>query len=430
MNLKAAEAFHEPTFNCPNCNNEIRLTESLAGPLIEKVRKRFQEQLASKDAEIAGKAETLRQEQEKLAAAKEQLEDEVKARLETERGRIAATEAKKAREAAAAELRAKVQEAEELRAALATNDIKLAEAQQAQADVLRKERALEEQKREVELTIERRVSASIDDIRSQARQYADEAARLTVVEKDQTIESMARTIEELKRKAEQGSQQAQGEALEANLEEMLRARFPADAIEPVAKGQLGADLVQRVNATIESAAGIILWELKRTKTWSDGWLPKLREDQRRCGADVALIISEAMPKHIEHFDLVENVWVAHPRCALPVAVALRQSLIELSNSRLVQQDQKTKMEQVYQYLTGTRFRQRVEAVIEKFNDMRADLDRERRFIGKQWSKREAQILAVIDSTVGMVGDLQGIAGKGIPEIDSLEMPLLDGPETN
>ena len=206
----------------------------------------------------------------------------------------------------------------------------------------------------------------------------------------------------------------QGEALEADLEEMLRARFPMDAVEPVAKGELGADVVHRVNATIGSPAGIILWELKRTKAWSDGWLPKLREDQRRCGADVALIISQALPKHIEHFDLVDNVWVAHPRCALPVAVALRQSLIELSNSRFVQQGQETKMEQVYKYLTGVKFRQRVEAVIEKFDDMREDLERERKFMGKQWSKREAQILAVVDSTVGMVGDLQGIAGKAMP----------------
>jgi hypothetical protein len=161
------------------------------------------------------------------------------------------------------------------------------------------------------------------------------------------------------------------------------------------------------------------------EAWSDGWLPKHREDQRRCGADVALIISQALPKHIEHFDLVDNVWVAHPRCALAVAVALRQSLIELSNSRFVQHDQKTKIEQVYQYLTSMKFRQRVEAVIEKFNDMRDDLDRERKFLGKQWSKREAQILAVVDSTAGMVGDLQGIAGKAMPEIPSLDMPLLE-----
>jgi hypothetical protein len=236
---------------------------------------------------------------------------------------------------------------------------------------------------------------------------------------------MARTIEELKRKAEQGSQQSQGEVLELELEELLRARFPTDVIEPVGKGELGADVVQQVNGSIGRAAGIILWESKRTKAWSEGWLAKLRDDQRRCRADIALIISETLPKHVEHFDLVDGVWVAHPRCAVPVAVALRQTLIEVNSSRLAQQGQQTKMEQVYQYLTGMKFRQRVEAVVEKFNDMREDLDKERKFMGRQWAKRETQIVSVIESTVGMVGDLQAIAGKAMPEIPSLELPLLE-----
>lgn len=239
---------------------------------------------------------------------------------------------------------------------------------------------------------------------------------------------MARTIEELKRKAEQGSQQSQGEVLELELEELLRGRFPTDLIEPVGKGELGADVVQQVNGSIGQPAGIILWESKRTKAWSDGWLVKLRDDQRRCGADVALIISQALPKHIEQFDLLDGVWVAHPRCALPVAVALRQTLIEVNSSRLVQQGQQTKMEQVYQYLTGTKFRQRVEAVVEKFNDMREDLDRERKFMTKQWAKREQQITVAIGATVGMVGDMQGIAGRAIKEIDGLDMQLLGSPD--
>ena len=248
---------------------------------------------------------------------------------------------------------------------------------------MRKQRALDEEKRELDLTIEKRVQASLEDIRAKAKQEADEGARLRVLEKDQTIDSMARTIEELKRKAEQGSQQSQGEVLELELEQLLRGRFPTDLIEPVGKGELGADVVQQVNGSIGNAAGIILWESKRTKAWSDGWLAKLRDDQRRCGADIALIVSQALPKHIEQFDLVDGVWIAHPRCALPVAIALRQTLIEVNSSRLVHQGQQTKMEQVYDYLTGTKFRQRVDAVVEKFNDMREDLDKERKFMGRQ-----------------------------------------------
>ena len=423
--VTAVGAAHEPILQCPNCNHEIRLTESLAAPLLAETRQRFQEQLASKDAEMARKVEALRLEREQLAKAREQVEEQVSNRLAAERNQLIAAEAKKARDAAAANLQAKEAEAAELRRNLEVNNAKLAEAQQQQAELMRRQRALDDEKRELDLTVEKRVQASIGGIQIKARQEADEAARLRVAERDQTIESMARTIEELKRKAEQGSQQSQGEVLELELEVLLRGRFPSDLVEPVSKGELGADVVQQVNGSIGQAAGIILWESKRTKAWSDGWLAKLRDDQRRCGADVALIISQALPKHIEHFDLVDGVWVAHPRYALPVAVALRQTLIEISGSRLAQQGQQTKMEQVYQYLTGIKFRQRVEAVVEKFHDMREDLDKERKFMGRQWAKRETQILSVIESTVGMVGDLQAIAGKALPEIPSLDMPLLE-----
>jgi hypothetical protein len=421
----AASAANEPTLRCPNCNHEIRLTQSLAAPLVDEMRRRHQEQLAAKDAEMSRKNEILRLEREQLAKAREQIEDQVANQLSAERSLLVEAEAKKAREAAAAELRAKEAEAAELRQSLSANNTKLAEAQQQQVELLRKQRALDEEKRELDLTIEKRVQASIEVIRAKARQEADEAARLRVLEKDQTIESMSRTIEELKRKAEQGSQQSQGEVLELDLEELLRGRFPTDLIEPVGKGELGADVVQQVNGSIGQSAGIILWESKRTKAWSDGWLAKLRDDQRRCGADIALIISQTLPKHIEHFDLVDGVWVAHTRCAVPVAIALRQTLIEVNSSRLVQQGQQTKMEQVYQYLTGMKFRQRVEAVVEKFNDMREDLDKERKFMSRQWAKRETQIVSVIESTVGMVGDLQAIVGKAMPEISCLDVPLLE-----
>jgi hypothetical protein len=424
------EHIHEGHIPCPKCGHQIPLTESIAAPLLEAERRDFQRKLAAREAEFALKANELRQQQDEVAKARAELDEHIRQRLETERKQLIAAEAKKAREAAAAELQVRANEVAELQRTLASNNAKLAEAQQAQAELIRKQRALDEEKRELDLTIEKRVQTSVEPIQAKARQEADEAARLRVAEKDQTIESMTRTIEELKRKAEQGSQQSQGEVLELELEELLRGRFPTDTIEPVGKGELGADVIQQVNGALGQPAGIILWETKRTKAWSDGWLSKLRDDQRRSGADVALIISHALPKHIEQFDLVDGVWVAHPRCALPVAVALRQALIDVSSSRLVQQGQQTKMEQVYHYLTGTKFRQRVEAVIEKFNDMREDLDRERKFMGRQWAKREGQILAVIDSTVGMVGDLQAIAGKAMPEIPSLDMPLLEDGQLN
>jgi hypothetical protein len=273
----------------------------------------------------------------------------------------------------------------------------------------------------------RRLQASLTEVHAKARQEAEDALKAQVSQKDAQIATMNRTIVELKRKADQGSQQTQGEALELELEELLRTNFPLDLIEPVAKGEFGGDIVQHVNSALGQSAGMILWEFKSTKNWSDGWLAKLREDQRSAKADVALIISHALPKDVETFTLIEGVWVAHPRCAVPVAIALRHSLIEIASTRNARQGQESKMELVYQYLTGPRFKQRLEGVIEKFDELKDDLDKERKFMNRVWAKREGQIQGVIDSMTGMWGDLQGIAGQALPAIASLDTPLLEGP---
>jgi len=236
---------------------------------------------------------------------------------------------------------------------------------------------------------------------------------------------MQRQIEDLRRKAEQGSQQLQGEAQEIELESLLRARFPRDLIEPVAKGEFGGDVLHHVLGPGGQTCGTILWECKRTKNWSDGWLAKLRDDQRSAKADVALIVSSALPRNVDTFDLVDSVWVADPRFAVPLVIALRQSLIDLAASRLAQDGQQTKMELVYAYLTGPRFRHRVEAIMEKFTDMQADLDRERKTMMRLWAKREEQLRGVLESTAGLYGDLQGIAGRAMPEIDSLDLLLIE-----
>jgi hypothetical protein len=204
---------------------------------------------------------------------------------------------------------------------------------------------------------------------------------------------------------------------------MLRAKFPMNSVEPVGKGEFGGDVLQRVLGPTGQACGTILWESKQTKNWSEGWLAKLRDDQRRAGADIAVIVSRALPKEVETFGQVDGVWIAEPPFAIPLTVALRQTLIEVANSRQAQIGQGTKMQLVYQYLTGPSFRRRIEAIVEKFSDMQADLDREKKATIRLWAKREAQIHGVIESTVGMYGDLQGIAGRALLEIEGLELPL-------
>lgn len=420
---------NEPTIICPQCKTHIRLTESLAAPLIEATRSEYEQRLAAKDAEMAGRESALLDREKALSEARRQIDqqiaDRVGKQLEIERAKVAAEETQRAKAASAAEIEQKDRAVRDLQELLAARELKLAEAQQMQAEFLKKQRELDDEKRELDLTVEKRIQAGLAEIRAQATREAAEGMRLKVAEKDQTIASMQRTIEELQRKAEQGSQQLQGEVQELELENILRARFPHDTIEPVPKGQFGGDTLQRVFSPAGVPAGTILWESKRTKSWSDSWLSKLRDDQRAAKAEICVLISQALPDNLETFDVKDGVWVAHPRLIAPLAAILRQSLIDLNTARLVTQGQQTKAEMVYQYLTGHRFRQRVGAIVEAFSSMSEDLDKERKVITKQWAKREEQIHRVITATTGMYGDLQGIAGKSIQEIEGLELAALN-----
>jgi hypothetical protein len=416
----------EPTIVCPQCKTEIKLTESLAAPLLESVRRDYEQRLMQKDADVDKREKILHEREAVLQKQKETLDEQVAKKIQQEQVRIAAEESKKARLAVGGELDQKLKEIDELQGILKQKDAKLADAQKAQADLLRKQRELDDARRELDLTIEKRVQSDLAAAREKAKKEAEDEMRLKVMEAEQTIASMQKQIEDLKRRAEQGSQQLQGEVQELELEALLATRFPRDTIQPVPKGEFGGDILHRVSGPLGQPCGTILWESKRTKNWSDGWLPKLREDQRAAKAEIAVIISQVLPKEVETFGFVEGVWVAHPRVTLPVAMSLRQTLIEVAGVRQASEGQQTKMEMVYQYLTGSRFRQRVQAIVEAFSSMRDDLDRERKAITKQWAKREEQIDRVMQATVGMYGDLQGIAGKTLQEIEGLEFQgLLD-----
>lgn len=422
----------EPTIICPRCKTEIKLTESLAAPLIEATRQQFEQRLAQKDRDIAERELAVRHKETQLAETKTRLDEQVanlvEAQLKKDRARIITEEARKAKLAVSTDLEEKIREVADLQEVLKTRDEKLAEAQKAQTELIKKQRELDDARREMDLTIEKRVQDSLTATREQAKKEAEEGLKLKVAEKDQTIAAMQKKIEELKHRAEQGSQQLQGEVQELELEELLRSKFPFDTIEPVAKGEFGGDVVQRVNGANSQLSGTILWESKRTKNWSDTWLPKLRKDQRTAKAEIAVIISQALPKGVETFDTIDGVWVTHPRAAIPVAVILRQSLIEVALARQANEGQQTKTEMVYQYLTGPRFRQRVEAIVEAFSTMQGDLDKEKKAIMKQWAKRDEQINRVMQATVSMYGDLQGIAGKTLQEIEGLDIAALAAPD--
>ena len=323
----------DPTITCPSCSTEIKLTESLAAPIIQAVRKEYEAKIAQKESDVAKRESELDAQQKAVKEAQKSINEQVAEKLEQEKAVITEEEAKKAKRAVATDLEAKAKEVGELQDILERRDEQLQEAQEVQAEFLRKQRDLDDAKRELELTIEKRVQASVEDVRKKAQQEAEEELKLKVSEKEEQISSMQRQIEKLKRKADQGSQQLQGEVQELALETTLSAKFPLDSIEPVPKGEFGGDVLQKVVGPMGQACGAILWESKRTKNWSDTWLPKLRDDQRAAKAELAVLVSNAMPNNVDSFDHIDGVWVTQPRYAMTLVIALRQSLIEVANTR-------------------------------------------------------------------------------------------------
>jgi len=414
----------EPSITCPNCKSEIKLTESLAAPLVKQTEARYQRMLEDQQKKVDSEREGLRAEAERLKKSKDELDETVRQRMAQERRMIADEEQKKARASLQEDFDKEKQAREAVQLDLAESRKKLGEAQKLELQLRKEREALEEQRQRFELDMQRAIDEAKSAIRAEASQKAEEQASLKLMEKQKTIDDLNTKLKEAMQKAEQGSQQLQGEVMELQLEALLRSKFPRDLVEPVAKGEAGGDALQRVFGATDVACGSILWESKRTKAWSDQWLSKLREDMRAAGADVAVLVTQVLPKGVETFEHIDGVWVTSFRCALPLCSSLRQALIQVHANKRALEGQQSKQEKIYAYLTGTGFKNRVAAIVERFKELQDDLDKERKAITKMWAKRQQQIDGAIESTVGMFGDFQGIAGQSLQEIEGLDVQRL------
>lgn len=430
----------DANIKCPHCHRSFKLTETLAAPLIEEMKRKLASEMEDREAELENRRRAFTQEQKDAEKARKELEKD-KAALAKEREKIDAMVAeqvaercaeverdaiKKAKQKYDQKLLERDEELEALKEAAKEREAKLTESRKAQLEAARKQREYEDKMREIDIAVEQKAAELVGPQLAKARSDADEAARLKILDKDKTITDLQAKLQDALRKAEQGSQQHQGEVFELDLERQLREAFTRDTIEPVPKGQFGGDTLQRVLAGGGETCGTILWECKRTKSWSAGWPDKLKQDQRAAKAELAVIVTTALPPGIDAFGQVDGIWAAKPTFAVALASVLRMSLLECFSARRATEGQQDKMAILYQYLTGPGFRQRIEAIKEAFTTMQEDLDAERRVINKQWEKRQKQIERVMLSTVGMYGDLQGIAGKTLQEIEGLELKALGG----
>lgn len=400
---------NDPMVTCPHCAGQFPLTETLAQPLLQAARAEFELTQQKAAAELHRRDQELKARASELARARIDLDQQVDAKVNSELARIRASAQAKAMAELGAEL-------ESLRGEVKQQRDSLTEAKKQEIELRRQKREIEQQKEDLALTVQRTLDTERQKIRAEASQSVTEQFRLQLAEKDRILKDTQQKLDAAQRASEKASQQLQGDVQEADLATILCGAFPRDEIVRTAKGQNGADVVQHVRDGRGQDCGTVLWETKRTKHWSDGWLPKLRDDQRAEHAEVAAIVSTTLPDGVAHCGERDGVWIASPAFAVTLAALLRQQLVQVSQARVARNGQQEKSALLYDYLTGPQFQQRIQAIVETFTDMQKELQREKVACLQRWSKREKQIARLLENTVGLYGDVEGISGKALPEL--------------
>jgi hypothetical protein len=403
------------TIQCKNCGQEIEIDKALEGQIEAQVlaaeHEKHEAELAKVRAEAASSAkksieaiaaQARKEAADDLAIARKQLE----AQLASSQKRAEAE-----KEILITSLKEDALSEKEL-------NKKLREQLGELMSSLRKEK---DARANMELESQKKVASELEKVRTTALKDADEKYHLKIAEQEKKLADTQKALEDAQRKATQGSQQNQGEVLELALENRLREEFPFDEISEVKKGQRGADIVQTVRNQSAAVCGILLWETKNGK-WQPAWVPKFKADIREANASIGVLVSQETPADVGDMKHLEaNVWVVTPRLAPRLAAALRATIIQVYSANKMNAGKDAKMEALYQFLVGPEFRHRVEAIVENYSMLQDEIEKEKRAAALRWAHQEKAIRAVIDNTLGMYGDLQGITNRALPTIKMLEL---------
>jgi hypothetical protein len=405
--------------NCPKCGEEIDVNDILHEQVQGKLQRKFENELATEKAKLRERETELEKERKGILAEVEAQEERVREEVRVE----VLAGAKKQEE----ELRTKI--SEEQSAAMAILNMELEEKTAKVKDLNQATAELARVKREKDalagtLKAEAEVEFSQKLLAEGIRIQKEESAKheLKLKDKETQLNVQKEAISEMKRKLEQGSMQAQGEVQELAIEEWLAAEFPLDTIQEIKKGQLGADCLQTINTRTQKNCGTIYYESKRTKAFQPAWIEKFKRDIREKNALIGVLVTEAMPSGMSRLGQIDGVWVCSFDEYKGLSLALRQSIVDLSNAIVAQDNKGDKMSLLYDFMTGSEFRQQLEAIVEGFTQMNEDLNSEQRSMRAIWKKREKQIQKVLGSTIDMYGSIKGISGSEILSVPQLELP--------
>lgn len=399
---------------CPNCSYKFDIEGVIAQDIKQQLGKELQ----------AEKAKILEERKRNEAALNKEIEAfELKKRKENE---IFVERLNKAKSEQEEQLKKKI--AEDFQVTLKSqvdelNDSrsKIKTLQEKELAFLKLQRSMDEQLQSKEIELQRKINEERNRISGELRKSIGEELELKLKEKDKKLDDQHKLIEELKRKSEQGSMQLQGEIQELAIESYLKQEFPFDQIEEIKKGANGADTVQTVINSYQESCGKIVYESKRTKAFSNEWISKLKTDQRRVQADIAVIVTQVLPKDMDRFGEKDGIWICNFEEFKSLAFVLRSLLLKTAAVKAAQSNKGDKMEILYSFLTSQEFKLQMSGIVEGFQTMKAELDKEKNSMRNIWKRREKQLEVVISNTIDMYGSIKGIAGSAVPNIPSLEL---------
>jgi hypothetical protein len=419
------------SITCPNCKHPFVIEEAFAADIEKEMRGKMETEWRKRMESLQAEKNEMAQLRQQVAAERQQVlqdrqrqDEELNTRLQAEKIKLQESLADNIRKDVAADFENKLRL---LQDAQRENEEKLRAARQQELEFLRKAQELANREQELEIDLQKRLLQERNQLMDQIRK--EEAERTAVRETEyqlrqkeleKQLEDQRKLAEEMRRKAEQGSMQLQGEVQELALEEMLRSTFPFDAISEVGKGVRGADCIQTVRNQFGQECGKIIYESKRTKDFSKDWIEKLKADMRSQGADVAILVTQAMPRDMERFGERDGVWVCTFSEVKSLAYVLRDAVLRVYNSAKSQENKGDKMHLLYHYLTSGEFAEQWSAIREGFRAMKTSIQREREAMEKLWKAREKQLEKVLLNAAHIKGSIEGIAGS-----DSVDLQLLD-----
>lgn len=406
------------TIACPHCGEEIDVNSVLTHQIEETIRQDFIQKENQVKKDFALKNDALQKQIEAFENEKQKNDELIAEKIAEEKRKLEIGIEQK--------LRQKIEDENKLLlegkdAELEENRKKLQEFNKMKGDLARVEREKAQMKEELDAENEIKINEILEEERKKIKKNVESSSEFKIKELEEKLKTQIALTAEMQRKQEQGSMQLQGEVMELAIEEFLISSFPTDSISEIKKGASGADCLQTINTYEHQNCGTIYYESKRTKNFSAGWIEKFKNDIKIKGADLGVLVTDALPNGMDRMGLYQGVYVCTYDEFKGLAAILRQQLIHLNFATASQESKGEKMELLYQYLSSNEFRLQIEAIIDGFNKMKNGITSEKNAMHRIWKEREKQIDKVLINTSEMFGSIKGIAGKSIQNIEALEI---------